>query len=142
MGTGAGKGLNFGNSFGAQKEKMMSMANSDKENPSSLESNAKAMASHYSYTLNGYFGQKGKNCRIISSIDPINTSIDFYKKIGKGGTTTDLPNGKGTKTTLNDGTVIVHRIITSTKGSPAVEITVSGTPKIKNQKIHFVLKEK
>ena len=110
---------------------MMSMANSNKKNPSSLESNAKAMASYYSYALNGYFGQKGKNYRIISSNDSINTSIDFYKKIGKGGTTTDLPNGKGTKTILNDGTVIVHRIITSTKGSPAVEITVSGTPKIK-----------
>lgn len=77
----------------------------------------------------------------LLSILLINTSIDFYKKIGKGGTTTDLPHGKGTKTTLNDGTVIVHRLITGTKGSPAVEITVSGTAKIKNQKIHFVLKE-
>ena len=109
---------------------------------SSIEANAHAMAADYSLTESGKFGEKGKTYRVISSPDPITTSIDFYNKIGRGGRKTNLPNGKGTKTILGDGTIIVHRIVTSTKGSPAVEISVSGSPRIKNQKIHFILKEK
>ena len=105
---------------------------------SSIESNVKAMSEKYPLTSSGYFGEKGKNCRIIKSNDPIDTSEDFYQTISKGGTTTNLLNGKGIKTILDDGTVIVYRLITSTKGSPAIEISVSGSSKIKNQKIHFI----
>ena len=141
MGTGAGKGLNFGNSFGARKEKKTESLNSNSEHISSLEDNAISMASDYPYDSKGYFGEKGKNCRVISSDNPEKTSKDFYQKIGRGGTLSDLPNGKGTKTLLSDGTLIVHRLITSTKDSPAIEITVSGSTKIKNQKIHFILEE-
>ncbi len=108
---------------------------------SSIGANAKAMSNDYKTTQGGYFGEKGKNCRTITSKDPVGTSVDFYERLGKGGKTSSLPNGKGTKTVLGDGTVIVHRIITSTKGSPAVEISVSGSPSIKNQKIHFILEE-
>jgi len=108
---------------------------------SSIASNANAIKQQYPLTKSGYFGGKGKNCRIITSASPEATSIDFYGKLGKGGTTKPLNNGKGTITTLGDGTRIVHRTITSTKGSPAVEITISGSPEVKNQKIHFVLKE-
>ncbi len=108
---------------------------------SSVASNADTMKRQYPLTKSGYFGIKGKNCRIITSASPEATSIDFYRKLGKGGITKPLSNGKGTITTLGDGTRIVHRIITSTKGSPAVEITISGSSKVKNQKIHFVLEE-
>lgn len=108
---------------------------------SSVQSNAKAMSSVYKITTHGYFGTKGKNCRIISSNDPVGTSVDFYRKLGRGGKTESLANGRGTKTILGDGTVIVHRIKTSTPGSPAVEITVSGSSTIKNQKIHFILED-
>lgn len=108
---------------------------------SSIQHNVDAMSGKYKISTGGYFGEKGKNVRVIRSPDPVTTSIDFYQKIGKGGQIENLPNGKGTKTLLGDGTVIVHRIITSTKGSPAVEISVSGSPKIKNQKIHFILEE-
>lgn len=45
-------------------------------------------------------------------------------------------------TILDDGTRIVHRLITSTKGSPAIEITISGSPLVKDQKIHFIKGEK
>lgn len=108
---------------------------------SSVASNANMMRQQYPLTKSGYFGSQGKNCRIITSASPEATSIDFYRKLGKGGTTKPLSNGKGTITTLGDGTRIVHRLITSTKGSPAVEITISGSSKVKNQKIHFVLEE-
>lgn len=108
---------------------------------SSIASNANAMKEQYPLTKQFYFGEKGKNCRVITSASPETTSIDFYRKLGKGGITKPLSNGKGTITTLGDGTRIVHRIITSTKGSPAVEISISGSPKVKNQKIHFILEE-
>ena len=76
--------------------------------------------SAYGLTTHGYFGSKGMNCGIITT-----------------GTTIPLSNGKGTMTVLGDGTRIVHRLITSTPGSPAVEISISGSPLIKDQKIHF-----
>lgn len=126
--------------MGSSVKHLYSGTNGSYEN-SSIGVNAKSMENDYKTTSGGYFGIKGKNTRIISSSDPIATSKDFYSRLGRGGKTSTLPNGKGTKTVLGDGTVIVHRIITSTKGSPAVEISVSGSPHIKNQKIHFILEE-
>lgn len=104
---------------------------------SNIAENAKALAAKYGLTTHGYFGTKGKNCRIITTGTPVATSTQFYQQIGKGGTTIPLSNGKGTMTVLGDGTRIVHRIVTSTPGSPAVEISISGSPLIKDQKIHF-----
>lgn len=103
-----------------------------------LEDNLPIVKACYSLSNSGYFGKKGKNVRVIESKNPIKTSQDFYNKIGKGGELSVLSNGKGTMLTLNDGTRIVHRLITSTKGSPAVEITINGDCKVKNQKIHFI----
>lgn len=108
---------------------------------SSISENVKTMKSQYPLTKTGYFGEKGKNCRVIKSFSPQNTSIDFYNQLGKGGITRQLSNGKGTITTLGDGTRIVHRLVTKTKNSSAVEITISGSPNVKNQKIHFIFKE-
>lgn len=104
---------------------------------SNITDNAKALAARYGLTTHGYFGSKGKNCRIITTGTPVATSTHFYHQIGKGGTTIPLSNGKGTMTVLGDGTRIVHRLITSTPGSPAVEISISGSSLIKDQKIHF-----
>ena len=104
---------------------------------SNIAENAKALAAKYGLTTHGYFGTKGKNCRIITTGTPVATSTQFYQQIGKGGTTIPLSNGKGTMTVLGDGTRIVHRIVTSTPGSPAVEISISGSPLIQDQKIHF-----
>lgn len=109
---------------------------------SNIIENYNKMSFEYPATNYGYFGEKGKNCRIIKCKDPIETSKDFYFKIGLNGKSDMLPNGKGTKTVLGDGTRIVHRIITSTKGSPAIEIFVSASERIKNQKIHFLKEDK
>ena len=105
------------------------------------DNNANSIKSTYPITKSGYFGEKGKNCRIILTNSPQATSIDFYNQLSKGGKITSLKNGKGVMTILGDGTRIVHRLITKTKNSPAVEITISGSPSIKNQKIHFINKE-
>ena len=98
---------------------------------SPVETNAEAMKDTYPRTPSGYFGEKGKNVRIIKSADPIATSEDFYARIGSGGMVSTLNNGKGTMTKLPDGTLIVYRKITSTPGSPAVEITLSGSKLVK-----------
>ena len=105
---------------------------------SNIQDNAKLLAQKYVLTPSGYFGEKGKNCRVIATTTPEDTSVAFYKQIGKGGQTIPLNNKKGTMTVLDDGTRIVHRLITSTKGSPAIEITISGSPLVKDQKIHFI----
>ena len=125
MGTG-----NSGNYSGTKEA-------SNSATQSNISDNAKVLAAQYGLTTHGYFGSKGKNCRIITTGTPVATSTHFYQQIGKGGTTIPLSNGKGTMTVLGDGTRIVHRLITSTPGSPAVEISISGSSLIKDQKIHF-----
>lgn len=105
---------------------------------SNIKDNAQLLAQKYGLTSSGYFGEKGKNSRVIVTATPEDTSVSFYKQIGKGGYIIPLNNKKGTMTILDDGTRIVHRLITSTKGSPAIEITISGSPLVKDQKIHFI----
>lgn len=105
---------------------------------SGIGTNAAAMSISYPITRSGYFGTKGKNVRVIKSSTPEHSAIDFYTKITKGGRVEPLKNGHGTMTTLEDGTVIVYRPVTSTQGSPAVSIKVFGPSEIKSQKIHFV----
>ncbi len=107
-------------------------------NANSIVSNANAMKTTYPLNKNGYFSEKGKNCRVIKSKDPIATSKDFYNKIAKGGKELSLSNKHGVMTVLPDKTRIVYRIITSTKGSPAIEITVTSSTMVKKQKIHFI----
>lgn len=107
---------------------------------SSVESNAELVKKKYGLTEDGFFGKKTKTrARIFESPNPIEDSIEFYDKLGTGGVKEPLPNGRGTKTTLGDGTVITHRVITSTKDSPAVDIKIVPPSKIKKQKLHFVL---
>ena len=100
--------------------------------------NADKMKKEYPLSPGGYFGEKGDNVRVIKTSTPEATSSDFYKKLADGGHSEPLSNGHGTKTTLPDGSIVVHRLITSTSGSPAVDIKVIGTSKVKSQKVHFV----
>lgn len=110
---------------------------------SQLDLNAMAMMDIYPYSEHGFFGKKGKNSRVIKTSDPEAVSIDFYKRLSIGGTVVPLSNGKGTKTVFADScATITHRIVTSTKGSPAVDVNVSYSLLVKSQKIHFVLEDK
>ena len=56
-----------------------------------------------------------------------------------------MSNGKGYITELKDGTIISYREVTSTEGSPAVEINIkksTDTGGVKKQKIHFEKRKK
>lgn len=134
---GAGGHGGFGNTGGAKEPQDENKNPRENKPKSTIEGNAEKMKKDYPYK-NGKFGEKGKNAQLIKSNDPEGTSVDFYKKLGAGGKTEPLPNGYGTMTTLDDGTVITHRINTSTPNSPAVDINVSNSPVIKTQKIHFI----
>ncbi|MDO4848360.1 MAG: hypothetical protein Q4B45_01115 [Coriobacteriia bacterium] len=108
----------------------------------SMADNKGALTSKYPIT-NGYFGSKGStsNVRRIESDNPISTAADFYGKAAKGGIEKPMPNGKGVMTCLSDGTIITMRRISSSDGSPAVDINISKSNDpagIKRQKIHFL----
>lgn len=131
---GAGIHGGFGSTAGSLKDSNIHVG--------TVDGNVKRMKDEYPVTSSGYFGKKGKNVRIIETSNPENTSKDFYSKLGFGGKTEPLKNGKGTRTVLDDGTVIVHRLVTSTEGSPAVNIKVIKSNLVKSQKIHFVKEDK
>lgn len=103
-----------------------------------IEENLPLITEKFPITDTGYFGHKGKNSRVIESSDPVSTSQDFYSRIGANAEMEVLANGKGTRTVFPDGTTVTHRIITSTPGSPAVDINIKSDGPIKTQKIHFV----
>ena len=110
---------------------------------SSIEENAKLVKDKYGLDEHGYFGEATRTrARIYRSENPIDDSIDFYKNISSGGVEEELTNGRGVKSTLDDGTVITHRIVTSTPDSPAVDINIESPAFIKPQKIHFVYERK
>ena len=145
MGTGVYGG--FGATTGAgptkypnDNEQISLVPSDDKKHyrKRTIDDNADSMKKDYPLSSSGYFGEKGKNARIIRTPTPEATSTDFYNKIGNGGVSEALANGHGMRTTLPDGSIIVHRLITSTPDSPAVDIKVIGSSKVKSQKIHFV----
>lgn len=110
-------------------------------NTATIDDNLPLVTPKYPLNSYGNFGEKGKNVRVIKSTNPTATSQDFYNKIIPGAKLEILANGKGTKATFPDGTVVVHRITTSTPDSPAVSINIkSNNSKIKSQKIHFIKK--
>ena len=85
-----------------------------------------------------------KNTRHIESNDPIKTSSEFYDKLTHGSIEDDLSNGKGKVSKLKDGTIITYREISTSDGSPVVDINIkhsSNSSGVKQQKIHFVRKE-
>ena len=129
-------GAGFYGGFGGTK------GSNGNNSQSSIDKNVSRMSRAFPLTTSGYFGNKGKNVRIIASLSPEKTANDFYTKIKAGGKSEPLKNGHGSMTTLGDGTVIVYRPVTSTTGSPAVNIKVIRPGKVKSQKIHFVKEER
>lgn len=109
----------------------------------SISENLPELTSKYKYS-NGYFGDSGKGrsfVRNIVSEDPIATSKDFYDKAARGGIEKEMSNGKGYFTKMKDGSILSYREISSTDGSPVVEINIKSSNEhgdIKDQKIHFV----
>jgi hypothetical protein len=97
---------------------------------------------------NGYFGEKGHGrsfTRNIISDNPIETAKQFYNMAAYGGVEKRMKNGSVKITKMRDGTILSFREITSSPGSPAVEINVEqsiDSGGIKKQKIHFAKEAK
>ncbi len=114
----------------------------------SIGENVSSLSKDYPLS-NGFFGVKGNSndnsIRHIVSSDPATTAKDFYDKAAHGGIEEDIldKNGniKGATTKMADGMVITWREVSSSDGSPAIDINIkysSNSSGIKGQKIHFV----
>ena len=118
----------------------------------SIGDNLEKTKKKYPTDSDGYFGKPGQgrsHTRNIESENPLETAQDFFDNISEGGERdiiVDKKTGekKGVKATMNDGSIITYREISSSDGSPVVEINItrSNSPsintQIQNQKIHFV----
>lgn len=142
---GAGRGGNFGNSD---------------DGVSRFADNLADIIEEYVLSPLGYFGEKTKNNNIrhIISDNPLETMKDFVNRAIPGASIKPLPNGKGWHAKFSDGFEIIYREISSSDGTPALEIwtriksrnassTVEvsidkGIFKLRYQKIHFVPAEK
>lgn len=142
--------LNHSTGFKAEKKETERMA--AKESPykggspthHSLRENIQELSKIYPINEEGYFSKKGEadedGIRQIDGEDAIITARRFYETLAYGGIEENLPNGKGVRAMLKDGTFVIYREITSTPGSPAVEINIRKSKDnfgIKYQKIHF-----
>ncbi len=109
----------------------------------SITENLPSLTKDYDYH-NGYFGNKGEGrdfVRNITSADPVKTAQEFYDKAAHGGIERQMENGKGLYTKMQDGSILSFRKVSSSDGSPAVEINIKksiNSGGIKYQKIHFV----
>ncbi len=84
-------------------------------------------------------GMLNLSIRHIFGQDRMDTSIDFFLKAAQGAVEyTDLGNNKGINALLSDDTYVTFRPVSNSDGSPAIQITVSGSAKVKNQRIHFM----
>lgn len=145
MGAGFHGGIN--NSKGAKSMALM------KSNPvkvisqstSSISSNANEAAKLFTFK-DGLFGIKNRKPRSkpreIIVNNPQTSATIFFNTLAAGGKKEkfDTGHGKGIKATLSDKSVITYRPITSSNGSPAVEIVVSGSKNVKPKKYHIVRK--
>ncbi len=111
----------------------------------SVDNNIHYTAQEYGLSPSGYFGEKGTKgskpfVRQIFTKNPESEAGRFYDILTDGGTEKPLPNGHGFITTMPDGSTVSIRIKTSSKDSPAVELTLMGFHRDvkKHQKIHFV----
>ena len=109
----------------------------------SVGQNVLITSSKYDYS-NGFFGENSKHgkerTRNIASSDNLSTAKDFYDKIAFGGKE-QVVNDNMRITRMADGTVITMRKVSSSDGTPAVDINIKPskhTGGVKGQKIHFV----
>ena len=112
----------------------------------SIGENASGLKKHFEFnSRTGYFGERGdsgrSSVRIIRSQDPVRIAEKFYDEAAYGGKEKRLSNGKGVMTVMKDGSVLTFRRVSTSDGSPAVDINISARSTddggIKTQKIHF-----
>ncbi len=87
----------------------------------------------------GYFGKKGQSSSsAVRNLSGGETAAkQFFEEKTKGFTQEiKLPEGKGVLRKLPDGSTITYRPISSSDGTPVVDIGTGGV--LKPQKIHFI----
>lgn len=123
--------------------------NGEKEEPkqselnfSNISENIKNLEEKFLKNSSGYFGKRGASSkvRIIESNNQYKTAQEFWDILSKGGNIQVLLNKHGLIVYFHDGCYATYRVITSTKGSPAIEINIKNYDNVKSQKIHFILK--
>ena len=110
-----------------------------------LTDNLPKLTEKFPLTKDDYFGErrnkKKSHPRHIKSDDPSKTAQEFFNLAKEGAKTVEpLPNGRGWMATMKDGTEVIFRPSSSSDGSPVVEIKNSKSPRVKDQKIHFIKK--
>ncbi len=141
---GAGFHGNIKNTKGASNNNITA-SNKSKTIVGSIENNAKEAAKYFPFK-DGLFGFKNRRPkskpREIFSNNPTSSASQFFNILKQGGKDKlfNTSHGIGTESNLPDGSKITYRPITSSKGSPAVEIVISGSDYIKPKKYHFVMK--
>lgn len=109
--------------------------------PGNLQQNLDRLLKKFPSDKQGRLGTKGRNkARLISTENPSTTAESIYSALNSGGNESALPNGKGRITVFPDGSRVIHRPVSSSDGSPVVEINVTG-PNGSSYKIHFIPKE-
>jgi hypothetical protein len=111
----------------------------------SIRRNAESTSAKFGYDKStGYFGDKHPRSkpktREIISNSPAKDARELFRQIAKGGVKEDIPGLKGQAVRLPEGTLVTLRPVTSSSGSPAVEINIKETikgSKVRTQKIHF-----
>lgn len=91
----------------------------------------------------GKFGEPGKRARVIKSSSPVGTAYEFFNRVSAGYVKIEIipykdKSKKGCYATLKDGTVITVRKVSTSDGSPAVDIKITSPGRVKPHKIHFV----
>ncbi len=118
----------------------------------SIEDNLDKLKLKYPVNSEGYFGNPGhgrSHTRNIESENPLETAKDFFNNIAEGGKKEilyDRKTGKekGIVVQMRDGTFISFREISTSDGSPVVEINIDSSnserakKEIQTQKIHFI----
>ena len=110
-----------------------------------LTDNFPKLTETFPLTKDGLFGERrDKNHarpRHVKGDDPHKTAQEFFDLATEGAESIEpLYNGRGWTAVMKDGTRITFRPHSSSDASPAIDITESKSPRVKNQKIHFIPK--
>ncbi|MBQ7340405.1 MAG: hypothetical protein IJW43_06095 [Clostridia bacterium] len=111
-----------------------------------VDFNAFRIRRKYPLSKHGYFGVSGENRRVIYANNHHREAKSFFSKLSRGGRKKDALKKKTLRNNIDirvmrDGGHVTYREKTSTPNSPAVDLGRL-TGKVKNQRIHFLKKEK
>ena len=102
--------------------------------------NVNALINKFPVDGRGLFGTKGRgrgNVRNIASSNPARKAAEFVGIAATQYVSARPIPGKGTVYRMRDGGYVTYRLVSTSDGSPVVELNVNGIRGVKNQKIHF-----